>query len=46
MVIQNNIGNEYSPVIIVAVVTSKIKKVFDIHVQVLPREGGLDKESI
>lgn len=44
--IQNNIGNEYSPVIIVAAITSKVKKLFDIHVKVLSPEGGLTCESI
>lgn len=46
VVIQNNTGNEFSPVIIVAAITSKIKKLFDIHVPVSPPEGNLEKESV
>lgn len=46
VVIQNDVGNEYSPLIIIAAITSKVKKIFDIHVHVFPPEGGLAKESI
>lgn len=46
VVIQNDIGNEFSPVIIIAAITSKVKKLFDIYVKVSPPEGGLDRESV
>lgn len=46
VVIQNDVGNQYSPVIIVAAITSKVKKIFDIHVRVSSHEGGLTCESI
>lgn len=46
LVVQNNIGNEYSPTTIVVPITSKIfTKEFPTNVRILPQEAGLDKES-
>jgi len=46
LIIQNNIYNKYSPVIIVAAITSKIfSKEFPTNVFILKKESGLDKDS-
>ncbi|MFH1511020.1 MAG: type II toxin-antitoxin system PemK/MazF family toxin [Candidatus Woesearchaeota archaeon] len=46
VVIQNNIGNEYSPTTIVAPITSKVfSKEFPTNVRVTPKDSGLEKES-
>ena|SRR3989344_522021 len=46
VVIQNDYGNEYSPMTIVAPVTSKIyTKEFSTNVQISPNESCLDEES-
>lgn len=47
LVIQNNIGNEYSPTIIVAAITSKIDKAkLPTHVEIEASKYGLDKNSV
>ena len=46
LVIQNDIGNETSPTTIVAGITSKIKKLYPFHVEVLSAESGLPQDSI
>ncbi|HVP49482.1 MAG TPA: type II toxin-antitoxin system PemK/MazF family toxin [Bryobacteraceae bacterium] len=48
VVIQNDVGNQYSPTTIVAVITGaeNIKKAFPIHVPIPKGEGGLTKESV
>ena len=48
VVIQNDIGNRYSPVSIVAIVTGaeNVPKRYPVDVLVLKGEGGLSKESV
>ncbi|MFW6140904.1 MAG: type II toxin-antitoxin system PemK/MazF family toxin [Acidobacteriota bacterium] len=48
VVIQNDIGNKYSPVTIVAVITSQkeISKQYPTDVWISKKEGGLNKNSI
>ena len=46
LIIQNDIGNEFSPVTIVAPITSRIiDKQYPTNVQISKKESGLDKES-
>ena len=46
LVIQNDISNKYSPVIIIAAITSKIyKKEFPTNVFLSKKDSGLDKDS-
>ena len=46
LVIQNDIGNKYSPTTIVAPITSKIfSKEFSTNVQISPQDSGLENES-
>jgi len=46
LVIQNDIGNKYSPTVIVAAITSKeIEASYPIVIKVDEKEGGLDKPS-
>ncbi len=47
LVIQNNIGNRFSPTVIVAAITSKIAKPkMPTHVGVLGSKRGLEKDSV
>lgn len=46
LVIQNDIGNQYSPVIIVAAITTGEYTKFDVNVAVKAPEGGLSDDSI
>ena len=47
LILQNNIANEYSPVIIVAAITSKFDEhLYPTEVLIQPNEGGLDKYSV
>jgi mRNA interferase MazF len=46
LIIQNDIGNLYSPVLIVAAITSGEKVRFDVQVEVKAPEGGLHRDSI
>ena len=47
LVIQNNIGNKYSPTIIVAAITSQINKAkLPTHIEVNAKEYGLPKDSV
>ncbi|PYY28291.1 type II toxin-antitoxin system PemK/MazF family toxin [Paenibacillus illinoisensis] len=46
VVLGNDIGNKYSPVVIVAPVTSKVKKPLPTHVKVSSEEVGLYDDSI
>lgn len=47
VVIQNNIGNKYSPTIIVSAITSQMNKAkLPTHVQVKGKEYGLPKDSV
>ena len=46
VIIQNDIGNLFSPTVIAAVITSGKRVRFDVHVSVKSPEGGLTKDSI
>lgn len=46
LVIQNDIGNHYSPTIIVAAITSGSHSRFDVNVLIKAPEGGLANDSI
>lgn len=46
IVIQNDIGNKYSPTIIVCPVTTKIKNNIPTHIAITSKESGLPRESI
>lgn len=46
VVIQNNIGNEYSPTTIIAPITSKtFNKEFPTNVELFSKDSGLDNDS-
>lgn len=47
LVIQNDIGNRFSPTIIIAAITAKIQKAkLPTHVEVKASEKGLEKDSV
>ena len=47
LVIQNNIGNKYSPTIIIAAITSQINKAkLPTHIEISANEYGLNKDSV
>lgn len=46
LVIQNDIGNQFSPTIIVAAITTSSKARFDVNVEVKAPEGGLTNDSV
>jgi len=46
LVIQNDIGNQYSPTIIVAAITSGERARYDVNVEVEAPEGGLTRNSL
>lgn len=47
LVIQNNVGNKYSPTVIVAAITSHIEKAkLPTHVELSAKEHGLEKDSV
>lgn len=47
LVIQNDIGNKYSPTVIVAAITSKIDKAkLPTHVEIQSDESNLEKDSV
>lgn len=47
LVIQNDVGNRYSPTVIVAAITSKINKAkLPTHVEIKAEEGKLEKDSV
>ena len=47
IVIQNDIGNKYSPTVIVAAITSQINKAkLPTHVEIKAGEHGLNKDSV
>jgi mRNA interferase MazF len=47
LVIQNDIGNRYSPTVIVAAITSQIDKAkLPTHVEIAASEYNLDKDSV
>ncbi|WP_206098611.1 type II toxin-antitoxin system PemK/MazF family toxin [Paenibacillus silvae] len=46
VIVGNNIGNKYSPVVLVSPVTSKVKKPMPTHVKVNKEDLGLYEDSI
>ena len=47
IIIQNDIGNRYSPTVIVAAITSQINKAkLPTHVEISSEEYGLNRESV
>ena len=46
LIIQNDIGNQYSPVLIVAAITSGERARYDVEVEVRAPEGGLHHNSL
>ena len=46
LVIQNDVGNQYSPTVIVAAITSGTHRKFDVNVLVKAPEGGLNNDSL
>ncbi len=47
LVVQNDIGNKYSPTVIVAAITSQIDKAkLPTHVELKASEHGLDRDSV
>lgn len=47
LVVQNDVGNKYSPTVIVAAITSKIDKgKLPTHVEINVKESSLDKDSV
>jgi mRNA interferase MazF len=46
LIIQNDIGNRYSPVLIVAALTSGDTARYDVEVEVRAPEGGLERDSL
>lgn len=47
LVVQNDIGNRYSPTTIVSAITSQISKArLPTHVELPARESGLDRDSV
>ncbi|MFZ5944422.1 MAG: type II toxin-antitoxin system PemK/MazF family toxin [Bacillota bacterium] len=47
LIIQNDIGNQYSPTTIVAAITSQISKAkLPTHVEISAKESGLIKDSV
>ena len=45
LIVQNDIGNEVSPVTIVAAISSAVKS-YPINVEIKPSESGLERESV
>lgn len=47
LVVQNDVGNKYSPTIIVAAITSRINKAkMPTHIEIKGEEYGLSKDSV
>lgn len=47
LIIQNDIGNKYSPTVIIAAITSQINKAkLPTHVEISANEYGLNKDSV
>jgi mRNA interferase MazF len=47
LVIQNDVGNKYSPTVIIAAITSQIEKAkLPTHVEVEAKDFGLEKDSV
>lgn len=47
LVVQNNVGNKFSPTVIIVAITSKLHKAkLPTHIELTPEESGLKKFSI
>ena len=47
LIIQNDIGNKYSPTVIAAAITSRINKAkMPTHIELMAKEYGLNKDSV
>jgi len=47
LVVQNDVGNKFSPTVIVVAITSRISKAqLPIHVEVTREDHGLDRDSV
>ncbi len=47
LVVQNDIGNRYSPTVIIAAITSQINKAkLPTHIEIIASEYGLPKDSV
>ncbi|MPN30117.1 Endoribonuclease EndoA [bioreactor metagenome] len=47
LIIQNNVGNKYSPTVIISAITSQINKAkLPTHVEISSEEYGLNKDSV
>lgn len=47
LILQNDIGNQYSPTTIVAAITSQIDKAkLPTHVEMMAGDGGLERDSV
>lgn len=47
LVVQNNIGNKFSPTVIVAAITSKLSKAkLPTHIEIKASDFGLEKDSV
>lgn len=47
LVVQNDVGNKYSPTVIVAAITSQISKAkLPTHVEINSKQFGLEKDSV
>ncbi len=47
LVVQNNLGNHFSPTVIVAAITAKMAKPkLPTHIGILAKETGIDKDSV
>ncbi|MEG0497948.1 MAG: type II toxin-antitoxin system PemK/MazF family toxin [Carnobacterium sp.] len=47
LIVQNNVGNHYSPTVIVAAITAKIQKAkMPTHVEISAEEFALEKDSV
>lgn len=46
LIIQNDVGNKYSPTTIVAPLTSSYGKIYPVNVEVRSEDSGLEKDSV
>ncbi|MFD1465862.1 type II toxin-antitoxin system PemK/MazF family toxin [Lapidilactobacillus mulanensis] len=47
LIVQNDVGNHYSPTVIVAAITAKISKPkMPTHVGILPSQDGIERDSV
>lgn len=46
LVVQNDVGNKYSPTTIVAAISTNVTKKYPFHVHLMPEESGLKEPSV